>query len=378
MNVFKIAKFLQKGNKGYFEAPVNEQLAYLDGLGNASSDIERSYKQFLCQEYFVPTWKRFLWWVVSVAAIPFLLIILYLRGLRVRPIKKIDTIAENRGMTEIIPLELSSKYDLEFGVWHSGVGLNGSDIHYIFRRIIGWRQPYFMMKSILRIASFSPMITKFSPERIIQYGEYSFCSSMLTDYFHTRGVKNINVQHGEKLMFIRDSFFHFDECYVWGDYYVKMFVRMKAEPNQFIVSVPPSLNINIEEHNSPSCYADYKYYLASESEDDIRSIVASMAFAKREGKTVKFRIHPRYTDLNILKKYVPESEIELPSKVNILDSISNMEYAVGCYTTVLLQACLSGKKVIINDVTFQERYGQLKEYGYILAKDEIEKLSQRL
>lgn len=61
---------------------------------------------------------------------------------------------------------------------------------------------------------------------------------MLTDYFHTRGVKNINVQHGEKLMFIRDSFFHFDECYVWGDYYVKMFVRMKAEPNQFIVSVP--------------------------------------------------------------------------------------------------------------------------------------------
>ena len=50
MNVFKIAKFLQKGNKGYFEVPVNEQLAYLDGLGNASSDIERSYKQFLCQE----------------------------------------------------------------------------------------------------------------------------------------------------------------------------------------------------------------------------------------------------------------------------------------------------------------------------------------
>lgn len=52
-----------------------------------------------------------------------------------------------------------------------------------------------------------------------------------------------------------------------------------------------------------------------------------------------------------------------------------MEYAVGSFTTVLLQAYLSGKKVLLDDVTFHYRYNQLKEYGYILAKDDVEKLS---
>ena len=92
---------------------------------------------------------------------------------------------------------------------------------------------------------------------------------------------------------------------------------------------------------------------------------------------MKYRIHPRYTDLNVLKKYVPEFEIELPSEVNILDSISNLEYAVGSFTTVLVQAYLSGKKVLLNDVTFKKRFDQLKDYGYILAKDDIERLSQK-
>ena len=102
-----------------------------------------------------------------------------------------------------------------------------------------------------------------------------------------------------------------------------------------------------------------------------------MAFAKSEGKTVKYRIHPRYTDLNVLRQYVGDDEIELPKEVSILESISNMEYAVGSYTTVLLQAYLSGKKVLLDDVTFHYRYNQLKEYGYILAKDDIEKLSEK-
>ena len=81
--------------------------------------------------------------------------------------------------------------------------------------------------------------------------------------------------------------------------------------------------------------------------------------------------------VNVLKKYVPESEIELPWEVNILDSISNLEYAVGSYTTVLVQAYLSGKKILLNDVTFKRRFGQLKDYGYILTKDDLERLSQK-
>jgi len=377
MNVFKIATFLEFGNKGLFDIPVKKQKAYLKSLGEAKDDIDRSYKQFLCQNLFVPNWKKVLWFIVSVCAIPFAIVIFMTKGLFVKFERQVDTIGENRGMPEIIPVELSQRYDINFDIWNAGTGLQYKDIRFLFCSIIGWKQPYFILKMILLLAKYSPMVVKYHPKRIIEYSEYSFGSSAITDYLHYRGVKHINVQHGEKLYNIRDSFFHYDECFVWHEHYVRLLTDMKAEESQFRIAVPPSLKIDTKAHLNRSCYADYKYYLAADNEQEIKSIVEAMAFVKHEGKSVKYRIHPRYTDLDVLKKYVPEEEIELPTQVNILDSISNMEYAVGSFSTVLLQAHLSGKKVILNDVTFPKRYLQLKEYGYILAKDEFAKLSNK-
>lgn len=58
MNIFKIALLLEKGNKGLFDVPIQEQYAYMNSLGEPKDDIDRSYKQFLCQNYFVPLWKN--------------------------------------------------------------------------------------------------------------------------------------------------------------------------------------------------------------------------------------------------------------------------------------------------------------------------------
>ena len=377
MNIFKITRLLEKGNKTQFDVPIQEQYAYMNSLGEPKDDIDRSYKQFLCQNYFVPLWKKCIWWIVGLLATPIAVLILFGKGRSIHFEERIDTIAENKGMDEIIPAALYEKYEINHKFWNAGFGLSVNDVKYIVKQILGWRQPYFVFKIVLLIAQYGPKITKYHPKHLIEHSEYSFGSSVITDYCHRRGVKHINVQHGEKLRYIRDSFFHYDECYVWDEHYVNLFKEMHTEPSQFKVAVPPSLCIDCKAHSNPSVYADYKYYLAANTEEDIKSIVVSMAFAKSEGKTVKYRIHPRYTDLNVLRKYVGDDEIELPKEVSILESISNMEYAVGSYTTVLLQAYLSGKKVLLDDVTFHYRYNQLKEYGYILAKDDIEKLSEK-
>lgn len=377
MNIFKIARFLEKGNKTQFDVTIQKQYAYMNSMGEVTDDIDRSYKQFLCQSFFVPLWKKIVWWIVALLATPIAIFVLLVKGRSIHSVERIDTIAENKGMDEIIPAALYEKYEINHKFWNAGFGLSVNDVKYIVKYILGWRQPYFVFKTVLLIAKYSPKITKFQPKRLIEHSEFSFGSSVITDYCHSRGVKHINVQHGEKLRYIRDSFFHYDECYVWDEHYVNLFKEMHAEPSQFRVAVPPSLLIDCKAHNNPPVYADYKYYLAAETEEEIKSIIASMAFAKREGKKVKYRIHPRYTDLNVLRKYVCDDEIELPKDVSIQESISNIEYAVGSYTTVLLQAYLSGKKVLLDDVTFHNRYNQLIEYGYILAKDDIEKLSER-
>ena len=377
MKLVKVLFFIDKHNKHQFDIPFEEQATYMSSLGNPKDDIDRSYKQFLCQEFFSPWWVRFIWLVTSCFAIPVVMAILLWKGRKTKFMSHVDIIAEDKGMDEIIPTELSSKYDIGHKEWNSGSSLSVTDLKYICSRYFSRYQPYFVFKAIMQIAAYSARITKYQPERIITHAEFSFCSSLLTDYCHYRGVKLINVQHGEKLLYIRDAFFHFDECYVWDEYYVKMLTRLMAEPTQFKVAIPPSLKIDTTTYQNQSCYADYKYYLAADNENEIKSIVESMSFAKRKGKSVKYRIHPRYTDLNVLKKYVSESEIEIPSEVSIFDSISNLEYAVGSFTTVLIQAYLSGKKVLLNDVTFKKRFDQLKDYGYILAKDDIERLSQK-
>lgn len=367
--------FIDKYNKHQFDIPISEQIAYLESLGTPNNLIDRSYKQFLCQEYFSPWWVRTIWFVISFFAIPIVTVVFLWKGRKLKFESKVETIVEDKGMNEIIPEVLTHKYEIQHREWNASSGLSSSDIKYIIKKVCGWRQPYFVLKSIMQIASYSPRVTRYQPERIIAHQEFSFCCSLLTDYCHHRGVKHIDVMHGEKMLYIRDAFFQFDECYVWDMHYANMFIKLKAEPTQFRVAVPPSLKIDTVANQNATAYADYKYYLAADNEDQIKSIVASMAFAKNEGKTVKYRIHPRYTDLNVLKKYVSEDEIELPKEVSILESISNMEYAIGSFTTVLLQSHLSGKKVLLDDVTYKERYSQLKEYGYILANKGLETLS---
>ena len=236
--------------------------------------------------------------------------------------------------------------------------------------------PYFILKSWMNVVLYSDMIRRHSPEVMIQFGEFSFSSSILTAYCHKHGVKHIDIMHGEKLWFIRDAFFHYDECYVWDEYYADLFRSLKAEPTQFRVAIPPSMRIDTEVYKNQEYYADYKYYLALYTEEQIKWIVQSMEFAKREGKSVKYRPHPRYSDMELLRKYVKDEEIEMPKKVGIMDSISNLEFAVGSYTTVLSQAWFSGKGVVLDDVTFKDQFDKLEEHGYILAKKDCGRLSK--
>lgn len=379
MSPLDLLNKLDKYNKHLFDIPVKKQINYMNFLGEPKNDLDRSYKQFLCQEYFSPLWLKMFWCMVSFVIVPVLLVVFWWKGRKVHFEYKVETIAEKKGMDEIIPQELSSKYLICREEWNAGFCFTNADVRYLFHKVFGWRRPYFILKAMMQIALFSARITRYAPERIITHLEFSFCSSLLTDYCHYKGVRFINVMHGEKLLNIRDSFFHFDECYVWDKHYVDMFVKLKAESSQFRIAVPPSLKIDCNVHLNPVVYADYKYYLAHITDNEMAGIAKSMAFVKEEGKSVKYRIHPRYTDLTILRKYITEDEIELPKNVSILESVSNMKCAVGSYTTVLLQAHLAGKKVLLDDVTYSHIYEQLKEYGYILASESegVGKLSER-
>lgn len=376
MNYFKVLFFLGKSDRDLFGFPRAEQECFLSSLGEAKDDIDRGYKQYLCQNQFVrPHAKIVALNIVGAVALPFLILWYLIKRIGVRKSNNIECIIETKGVSEVVPEEVKKKYNPSED-YKKGASLSFADLCFIGKLIIRVPfHPYYVFKSMMHVAKYSDLFYRYHPLVMIRFWEFSFCSSVLTAYCHLNNVKHVDVMHGEKLFNIRDSFFHFDECYVWSDHYVELFKSLKAEPSQFHVALPSSIKIDVNRYLNPSVYADYKYYLAVFSEDQIKSIVNSMKFLKKNGKSIKYRPHPSYSDLNLLRKYVDESEIEYPQKVSIFESVSNLDYAIGSYSTVLSQAYYSGKVVVLDDVTYKERYEKLKSLCYILSHEETLKLS---
>ena len=378
MNYFKILRFLQRGDKSQFQVSLEDQESFLNSLGEARNDIDRGFKQYLCQNFFVPKWKVLLFNVAATLMVPLMVLFYLLKGLFVRKGERVGSIIEKKGMEEVIPAVVKDKYQPDNRYWNESSSMSLMDIGFFLKLVArSPHHPYFVFKAMMNVVRYSDMIRRHSTSVMIEFGEFSFSSSILTAYCHRYGVKHIDIMHGEKLWFIRDAYFHYDECYVWDEYYANLFRSLKAEPTQFRVALPPSLQIDTEAHSNLDMYADYKYYLALYSEEQIAGIVRSMAFAKQEGKTVKYRPHPRYSDMGLLRKYVTEDDIEYPAQVGILESVSNLEFAVGSYTTVLSQAYFSGKKVILDDITYHQQYEDLKKMKYILASNNLDTLSKQ-
>ena len=376
MNYFKILRFVQHGNANYLDIPTEQQAYYISKLGEPKDDIDRSYKQYLCQRFFEPQWKKALLDLMSAILFFPTILILFIRGLMVKKCENIDAYGSFYGIEEILPDELKNKFRIEVRNWDEKKALfkeNIKPILLLFMRH-SW-SPLFLLKCTIKLSMYSYIIRSYEPRAIIVHNEPSYTNSFLTMCCEKYGVKHINVMHGEKLYNIRDSFFRFDEFYVWSNYYIELFKSLNVEMSQMRICIPRSLKIDIKKYINPDVYGDFKYFLSIYTEQEIKSIVESMQFVKKQNKTVKYRPHPRYSNISLLKKYVNESEIEWPQKVGILESISNLEYAVGSYSTVLTQAYLSGKCVILDNVTYKLQYEKLKSHKYILSNVGLPTLS---
>ena len=377
MNFFKILLFIGQGNKTFFECTVSEQEAYLASLGTPAGLFDRSYKQYCCHMFFVPLWKRGLIGMIAALIYPFMLAYLILKGYFYRRICHVNAISDFTSMREAIPDSIRGRYNPDSSVWDNALGLRFADMPIVFSLWIRYiAHPYFVLKVTIKFALYRALIIRYSPEVLIVHNEYSFTSSALTEYCHRNSILHINVMHGEKLYYIRDSFFSFDSCYVWDQHYIELFRSLNAEPNQFVVAIPPSLTIKTQSYIADDAYADIKYYLAYNNEEEIASIVNSLKPFIAAGKTVKYRLHPRYGNKDILMKYCSEDEIEDAEQIPIQASVSNLKYAVGSYSTVLLQAWFSGKTVVLDDVTFPSIYDKLKSMHYMLAEKPHIRLSK--
>ena len=365
---------LSQGDKTLWDIPAKEQERFLNALKEPKDDIARSYNQYKCQSLFVPLWKRILHGITSIIAGIILLPTALVSSLFIINRDKKRIIGQFYEYKELIPEELNEMYLISNGEWGRNFALLPCDLLFIMTKLFNYLYaPYFCFKCVLNLSKYRFFIIKYSPEIIADHAEFSCTSSFLTAFCNKEGIKHYNIMHGEKLFYIRDSFFRYDKCYIWNNYYKDLFVKLRADDSQFVVDCPILKRIQ-ERKKKDNLHVDYRYFLQVPSINEMESILGSMRFVKDAGKVVKYRLHPNHMNLDAYK-LIPQDEVENPKEVDIIDALINSDYLVGSYTTSLTHAFSAGFKVILDDVTYLERYDKLAEYQYVLIKQNVLKLS---
>ena len=347
--------------------------AFLNSITEPQDDLERSYAQYRCQCYL----RNRLGNIVLNIACAFVILpyIIKCRLNKVNSIENQDAVFSiSINDKSIIPLSLLEKYNkAKITSEYEGFCLNAYDMKFI--REAWCRHPfdtYFLMHLMFKISIYRCFIEKYHPQAIVINDEYASISSVMTCYCERQGIAHIDVMHGEKLFYIRDSFFRFTKCYVWDEGYIELFKSLRADKNEFVVEVPPSLKFERTEEMRCCPIVDYSYYLFGN--DMLEEIAASLHTIKDAGYTIKVRPHPTYTDLGKVARLFTEDEIEECS-VPIATSVMTSRNVISLYSTVLLQAYLSGVNVVIDDLNFAEEYKKLKEVKYMLVEKEHMRLS---
>ena len=376
MNIFIRNFFLIPINTFTIKAELQKEFLY--SLKKANSDIERSYNQYKCQK-FINKKRTFLFYnIVSFLLICPIIIIYIFRPKSKRRCEINCNAVFANSQRKILPSCLKDEYNIIQTVdFNQKANLELKDLRFIFEIII--KKPfsfYFLAKNIIKIAIYRSIIQQYRPYSFLVTSEYSFTSSILTSFCERNNVEHINIMHGEKLFFIRDSFFRFTRCYVFDKHYITLFQKLRANNNNFIVTQPPSLKINIFKYKKERQVYDFTYYLAAYNENQIIDIINILKALVSINYKVKIRPHPRYSDLSLLNKYIDSIELEDTKTISIEESLASTKNAIGLYTTVLYQAFLNNINIVFDDIVFKEEFKTLWSLDYILISKRYILLSE--
>ncbi len=376
-DLFKKAAFgLQKRQATHFTVDREKQEAFLSRIPEPKDGFERSYAQYKCQMFLS---GKLVELTSNIGAFFFVMIKLLRKRNAPKAEKKLDerpSIFRRGGKpTNIAPEPLLQEFAPVLLDPPRGDFLSKEDKQFIWKIIK--RYPFSWMltlKCLIKIEAYSYAIKRYNPRAIIVCSEFSYTSSILTQYCESKGVLHINVMHGEKLYYIRDAFFRFSRCYVWNDSFRTLFETLRADKAQFIIQKPSSLVFK-DTGRIEKVY-DFTYYLGYESDEELRRIRKHLMILQSKGYSINIRPHPRYSDAERIQKIYNDIPIEDTKTCNIEVSVLRSKHVVSLYSTVLRQAYENNVDVVIDDLTNPENYKKLSNLGYTMLLCISERLSK--
>lgn len=324
--------------------------------------LERSFFQYQCHMQSVSRLLRF---CQSAVAYPVFLALLL--GSFRSSAKKART---NRAVfisygigKEIIPQSLTDRFGEIIRVDDSPLLFTKRERRWflpVWKRY--WAHPYFLLKCYTKVGMYAAIEQTYQPEALIVYSEFSFTSSLLTAYCEAIGLEHINVLHGEKLLNIRDVFLGYHRFYVWSEEYRKLFLQMRAVPDQFVVEAPPMLQLKLPDHAEKEY--DLTYYAGSLTQPQLALLRPCLDKLKDRGMRICIRLHPRFGDNQLIRQQLEGFSFEEANAVSLEHSLARTGACCGIASTVLQQAYLCGKDIVIDDVSDPEKFLLMEDLGY--------------
>ena len=369
INSYIVSKISKKSPNDIFTS-YKEQKNILEEIYKKDFDdtyFSRSYCQYLCQKKIYKQSYCFLNFL-SFFIIKFLIILFKFFPKKNIKKEKVDIIYF--GTEKTIPKKFL-KYKIKKLENH--LFLTEKDIKYFKIDILkkSKRQYYFALKILLKISTYRYNIEKYSPRIFLVTSEYSWTSSLLTEFCEKNMIFHINYMHGDKSYYIRDSFFKFHRCYIWDEHYKKIFCELKAFEKQFRIIEYSSFISKIE--IKEKLYNTY-YLQADETIEDINKIIKILKSLEiKTGYMGKIRCHPVYTSQKI-KKIIPTEMLDLEK--NIYYSIGMSNYIISKTSTVLYEAYIMESNNIDDFTQDKNNYNYLKELKWISIFKPHQRLSE--
>lgn len=327
---------------------------------SVDSFLRNSLCQYDCQSYF---FLKPIWLIFGLFSILFflpLLLILVLRGFR----KSVKKSCSDISLYHKIPLDIRARYNPVYISKPLGY-LKYRDLKFINKILFksGFR-PYFIFRSIWKIAIYSEIMDRFAPQRIWVTQEMVFESSLLTHYLNEFSVEHINFQHGDNYFSIQVAFSSFNQLYVWDDFYIDLFKSLRCNIGEFYTfSALDRLTSAYSQRNV------LKYYnQESRSLKDFNRVLDNLVkFATDHDCYLAVRLHPLHQK-NYELQALQTRNIEIESsEKDTIDSIFESKYVCSEFSSVLYQASLLNKTIVV-DNTFQERFEIIKDLDVIFLK----------
>lgn len=359
---------------------MEDQKKYLDRFGTPKDAYEKAYYKYLCHAYYHFSFLiRCIYNIAGLFAVPICLIIFYFKSRKKQfedftPHGAIIISSPTMDYRDILPDEIEERYgEIRPVRINSDMDRCLDKVAWKFyKKFLSryWMHPYFCLEFLFRLAGICDLLYKYHPKALVGYvWERDFVCPILLEYCRAYGVDRISFMHGVFVYSIDKAYLSFTKYYVWEDYYIKMFTDLRADTDMLQVYTPKKYKINVKPRSSGKYDYFMSYYCASEeTRESLNRIKTCFDIFKTKNLKCKLRPHPRMTDVTIkdfdeiFSGYVIEKYDECP----IEQSLECSEYIAAFNSTVLTQAYYAGKKVVIDDNVFPDRFENMIDRNFIM------------